>query len=161
MTTPTLPTVRQITDSAMAYGRLTGHIRALFPVISIDAHGNVTGLDILKESIEVIAAKRATKELRAHDDQNGGRAASALKVIRQTLRRETRKDPEKGGIGLDITFNLKEGVCNFYIHETAEAEGEESEARDILTTLAKKLDASDVPAEVLEIIAAEMRKLSV
>lgn len=157
--TNTLPTVRQITDSAMAYGRLAGHVREFLPVINIDAHGNVTGLDILKESIEVIAAKRATKELRAHDDANGGKAQSAIKVLRQTLRRETRKDVEKGGLGLDITFDIKEGVCNFYIHESEESE--ENEKRDILTTLAQKLDASEVPDSVLELIAEEMRKLSV
>lgn len=96
--------------------------------------------------------------MRALDDADGGKAKSALKVLRQTLRRETRKDIEKGGLGLDITFNLKDGICNFYIHETEEAE--ESETRDILTTLAQKLDASEVPDSVLEMIAEEMRKLS-
>ena len=155
----TLPTTRQITDTAMAYGRLAGHVRAFLPVINIDTHGNVTGLDTLKDAVEIIAAKRATKEMRALDDADGGKAKSALKVLRQTLRRETRKDIEKGGIGLDITFNLKDGICNFYIHETEEAE--ESETRDILTTLAQKLDASEVPDSVLEMIAEEMRKLSV
>jgi hypothetical protein len=155
----TLPTTRQITDTAMAYGRLAGHVRAFLPVINIDTHGNVTGLETLKDAVEIIAAKRATKEMRALDDADGGKAKSALKVLRQTLRRETRKDIEKGGLGLDITFNLKDGICNFYIHETEEAE--ESEARDILTTLAQKLDASEVPDSVLEMIAEEMRKLSV
>lgn len=155
----TLPTTRQITDTAMAYGRLAGHVRAFLPVINIDTHGNVTGLDTLKDAVEIIAAKRATKEMRALDDADGGKAKSALKVLRQTLRRETRKDIEKGGFGLDITFNLKDGICNFYIHETEEAE--ESETRDILTTLAQKLDASEVPDSVLEMIAEEMRKLSV
>lgn len=155
----TLPTTRQITDTAMAYGRLAGHVRAFLPVINIDTHGNVTGLETLKDAIEIIAAKRATKEMRALDDADGGKAKSALKVLRQTLRRETRKDIEKGGLGLDITFNLKDGICNFYIHETEEAE--ESETRDILTTLAQKLDASEVPDSVLEMIAEEMRKLSV
>lgn len=155
----TLPTTRQITDTAMAYGRLAGHVRAFLPVINIDTHGNVTGLETLKDAIEIIAAKRATKEMRALDDAEGGKAKSALKVLRQTLRRETRKDIEKGGLGLDITFNLKDGICNFYIHETEEAE--ESETRDILTTLAQKLDASEVPDSVLEMIAEEMRKLSV
>ena len=155
----TLPTTRQITDTAMAYGRLAGHVRAFLPVINIDTHGNVTGLDTLKDAVEIIAAKRATKEMRALDDADGGKAKSALKVLRQTLRRETRKDIEKGGLGLDITFNLKDGICNFYIHETEEAE--ESETRDILTTLAQKLDASEVPDSVLEMIAEEMRKLSV
>lgn len=154
----TLPTTRQITDTAMAYGRLAGHVRAFLPVINIDTHGNVTGLDTLKDAIEIIQAKRATKEMRALDDADGGKAKSALKVLRQTLRRETRKDIEKGGLGLDITFNLKDGICNFYIHETEEAE--ESETRDILTTLAQKLDASEVPDSVLEMIAEEMRKLS-
>ena len=155
----TLPTTRQITDTAMAYGRLAGHVRAFLPVINIDTHGNVTGLETLKDAIEIIAAKRATKEMRALDDADGGKAKSALKVLRQTLRRETRKDIEKGGLGLDITFNLKDRICNFYIHETEEAE--ESETRDILTTLAQKLDASEVPDSVLEMIAEEMRKLSV
>lgn len=156
----TLPTTRQITDSAMAYGRLAGHIRAFLPVINIDTHGNVTGLDTLKDAIEIIQAKRATKEMRALDDADGGKAKSALKVLRQTLRRETRKDIEKGGLGLDITFNLKDGICNFYIAEPKE-ESEESETRDILTTLAQKLDASQVPDSVLQMIAEEMRKLSV
>ena len=155
----TLPTTRQITDTAMAYGRLAGHVRAFLPVINIDAHGNVTGLDTLKDAVEIIQAKRATKELRAHDDADGGKAKSALKVLRQTLRRETRKDLEKGGLGLDITFSLKDGICSFYIHEAEETE--ESETRDILTTLAQKLDASEVPDSVLEMIAEEMRKLSV
>ena len=155
----TLPTTRQITDTAMAYGRLAGHVRAFLPVINIDTHGNVSGLETLKDAVEIIAAKRATKEMRALDDADGGKAKSALKVLRQTLRRETRKDIEKGGIGLDITFNIKDGICNFYIHETEEAE--ESETRDILTTLAQKLDASEVPDSVLEMIAEEMRKLSV
>ena len=68
----TLPTTRQITDSAMAYGRLAGHIRAFLPVINIDTHGNVTGLDTLKDAVEIIAAKRATKEMRALDDADGG-----------------------------------------------------------------------------------------
>ena len=111
--TNTLPTTRQITDSAMAYGRLAGHIRAFLPVINIDAHGNVSGLDVMKDAIEIIAAKRSTKELRAHDDADGGKAKSALKVLRVTLRRETKKDIEKGGLGLDITFNIKDGICNF------------------------------------------------
>ena len=155
----TLPTTRQITDTAMAYGRLAGHVRAFLPVINIDTHGNVTGLDTLKDAVEIIAAKRATKEMRALDDADGGKAKSALKVLRQTLRRETRKDIEKGGLGLDITFNLKDGICNFYIHETEEAE--ESEKRDILTTLAQKLDASELPDDVLERLAEELRKLSV
>ena len=155
----TLPTTRQITDSAMAYGRLAGHVRAFLPVINVDAHGNVSGLDVLKDAIEIIAAKRSTKELRALDDADGGKAKSALKVLRVTLRRETKKDIEKGGLGLDITLNIKEGVCNFYIHEAEESE--ESEKRDILTTLAQKLDASEVPDSVLELIAEEMRKLSV
>lgn len=155
----TLPTTRQITDTAMAYGRLAGHVRAFLPVINIDTHGNVTGLDTLKDAIEIIQAKRATKEMRALDDADGGKAKSALKVLRQTLRRETRKDIEKGGLGLDITFNIKDGICNFYIHEAEESE--ESETRDILTTLAQKLDASEVPDSVLELIAEEMRKLSV
>ena len=155
----TLPTTRQITDTAMAYGRLAGHVRAFLPVINIDTHGNVSGLETLKDAVEIIAAKRATKEMRALDDADGGKAKSALKVLRQTLRRETRKDIEKGGLGLDITFNIKDGICNFYIHETEEAE--ESETRDILTTLAQKLDASEVPDSVLEMIAEEMRKLSV
>jgi len=144
----------------MAYGRLTGHIRAFLPVINIDAHGNVSGLDTLKEAIETIAQKRSTKELRKHDDeQENGKAKEAIKVLRQTLRRITRKDIEKGGIGLDITFNIKDGICNFYIHESEESE--ESEKRDILTTLAQKLDASEVPDSILEMIAEEMRKLSV
>jgi hypothetical protein len=155
----TLPTTRQITDTAMAYGRLAGHVRAFLPVINIDTHGNVTGLDTLKDAIEIIAAKRATKEMRALDDADGGKAKSALKVLRQTLRRETRKDIEKGGLGLDITFNLKDGICNFYIHETEESE--ESEKRDILTTLAQKLDASELPDDVLERLAEELRRFSV
>lgn len=155
----TLPTTRQITDSAMAYGRLAGHIRAFLPVINIDAHGNVSGLDVMKDAIEIIAAKRSTKELRAHDDADGGKAKSALKVLRVTLRRETKKDIEKGGLGLDITFNIKDGICNFYIHESEESE--ENGKRDILTTLAQKLDASEVPDSILEMIAEEMRKLSV
>jgi len=156
----TLPTTRQITDSAMAYGRLTGHIRALLPVINVDAHGNVSGIDVMKDAVEIIAQKRSTKELRAHDDADGGKAKSALKVLRVTLRRETKKDIEKGGLGLDITFNIKDGICNFYIAEPKE-ESEESEARDILTTLAQKLDASEIPDSILEMIAEEMRKLSV
>lgn len=155
----TLPTTRQITDTAMAYGRLAGHVRAFLPVINIDTHGNVTGLDTLKDAIEIIQAKRATKEMRALDDADGGKAKSALKVLRQTLRRETRKDIEKGGLGLDITFNIKDGICNFYIHETEEAE--ESETRDILTTLAQKLDASELPDDVLERLAEELRRFSV
>ena len=155
----TLPTTRQITDTAMAYGRLAGHVRAFLPVINIDTHGNVTGLDTLKDAVEIIAAKRATKEMRALDDADGGKAKSALKVLRQTLRRETRKDIEKGGLGLDITFNIKDGICNFYIHEAEESE--ESEKRDILTTLAQKLDASELPDDVLERLAEELRKLSV
>lgn len=156
----TLPTTRQITDTAMAYGRLTGHIRAFLPVIALDAHGNVSGLNALKDAIEIIAQKRSTKELRKHDDeQENGKAKEAIKVLRQTLRRITRKDIEKGGLGLDITFNIKDGICNFYIHEAEELE--ESEARDILTTLAQKLDASEVPDSILEMIAEEMRKLSV
>ena len=156
----TLPTTRQITDSAMAYGRLTGHIRALLQVIKVDAHGNVSGIDVMKDAVEIIAQKRSTKELRAHDDADGGKAKSALKVLRVTLRRETKKDIEKGGLGLDITFNIKDSICNFYIAEPKE-ESEESEARDILTTLAQKLDASEVPDSILEMIAEEMRKLSV
>lgn len=157
----TLPTTRQITDTAMAYGRLTGHIRAFLPVINIDAHGNVSGLDTLKEAIETIAQKRSTKELRKHDDeQENGKAKEAIKVLRQTLRRITRKDIEKGGLGIDITFEIKDCICNFYIAEPKE-ESEESEARDILTTLAQKLDASEVPDSILEMIAEEMRKLSV
>ena len=155
----TLPTTRQITDTAMAYGRLAGHVRAFLPVINIDAHGNVSGLDALKDAVEIIAAKRATKEMRALDDADGGKAKSALKVLRQTLRRETRKDIEKGGLGLDITFNLKDGICNFYIHEPEESE--ESESRDILTTLAQKLDASELPDDVLERLAEELRRFSV
>lgn len=155
----TLPTTRQITDTAMAYGRLAGHVRAFLPVINIDAHGNVSGLDALKDAVEIIAAKRATKEMRALDDADGGKAKSALKVLRQTLRRETRKDIEKGGLGLDITFSLKDGICNFYIHETEESE--ESESRDILTTLAQKLDASELPDDVLERLAEELRRFSV
>ena len=155
----TLPTTRQITDTAMAYGRLAGHVRAFLPVINIDTHGNVTGLDTLKDAVEIIAAKRATKEMRALDDADGGKAKSALKVLRQTLRRETRKDIEKGGLGLDITFNIKDGICNFYIHEAEESE--ESEKRDILTTLAQKLDASELPDDVLERLAVELRRFSV
>jgi hypothetical protein len=143
----------------MAYGRLAGHVRAFLPVINIDAHGNVSGLDALKDAVEIIAAKRATKEMRALDDADGGKAKSALKVLRQTLRRETRKDIEKGGLGLDITFSLKDGICNFYIHEPEESE--ESENRDILTTLAQKLDASELPDDVLERLAEELRRFSV
>jgi hypothetical protein len=159
----TLPTTRQITDTAMAYGRLTGHIRAFLPVINIDAHGNVSGLDTLKEAIETIAQKRSTKELRKHDDeQENGKAKEAIKVLRQTLRRITRKDIEKGGLGIDITFEVKDCICTFYIHESKESEeSEENGKRDILTTLAQKLDASEVPDSVLEMIAEEMRKLSV
>jgi hypothetical protein len=128
-------------------------------VINIDTHGNVTGLDTLKDAVEIIAAKRSTKEMRALDDADGGKAKSALKVLRQTLRRETRKDIEKGGLGLDITFNIKDGICNFYIHETEESE--KSETRDILTTLAQKLDASELPDDVLERLAEELRRFSV
>ena len=80
-------------------------------------------------------------------------------MLRQTLRRETRKDIEKGGLGLDITFSLKDGICNFYIHEPEESE--ESESRDILTTLAQKLDASELPDDVLEHLAEELRRFSV
>ena len=158
--TNTLPTTRQITDTALAYGRLAGHVRAFLPVINVDTHGNVSGMDNLKDALETLAQKRATKELRAHDDAEGGKAKSAIKVLRQTLRRETRKDIEKGGLGLDITFDIKDSICNFYIAEPKE-ESEESETRDILTTLAQKLDASEVPDSVLQMIAEEMRKLSV
>ena len=55
---------------------------------------------------------------------------------------------------------LKTVSATFYIHETEESE-EGTETRDILTTLAQKLDASEVPDSVLEMIAEEMRKLSI
>lgn len=146
-------TTRQIIDSAMASGRLAEHIRSEMMTLNWDT---LTGAEILRDAIETLALRRMTKEERA--TERGEKAKKALDVIRTTLNRESKKDPEKGGLGIKVTFKIKDGICTFEFKDEAD---EAEPKRDIISTLAKQLDGNaEIPDHVLEIIAEQLRQIS-
>jgi hypothetical protein len=160
--TNTTVTARQIINAASGAVNLAEYIKSELPTLNLQT---MAGADALRDAIEQLSAKRKDELARnkAIDEANSDQPKSdkykkTLDTIRTTLNRESKREPEKGGIGIKVTFKVKDGICTFEIKEESE-EGEEK--RDIITTIARTLDSNpDIPDHVLEMIAEELRKYS-
>ena len=134
----------KIANSAITAVRLAQQVRADLETLIIK---DFSGADLIREAVEQLHAKG-----------NDG----ALASLRTTIQRISAKDPENGGIGTKISW------CNETLKETGKCKFIEPKARnkkskrDILSEIARELDADDTYSdEALARVAAVLKDLVV
>lgn len=136
--------LNKIANSAITATRLAEQVRADLETLIVK---DFSGADLIREAVEQLSAKG-----------NKG----ALATLRTTVQRISAKDPENGGIGTKISWcgeTLKEtGKCVFIEPKKRDKKSK----RDILSEIARELDADDTYAdEALARVAAVLKDMVV
>jgi len=136
--------LNKIANSAINATRLAEQVRADLETLIVK---DFSGADLIREAVEQLSAKG-----------NKG----ALATLRTTVQRISAKDPENGGIGTKISWcgeTLKEtGKCVFIEPKKRDKKSK----RDILSEIARELDADDTYAdEALARVAAVLKDMVV